>query len=185
MSNLTAPSPRLLVTTGPESAGKTTLAGDLSRVLHAPLVNEQSRPFLEQRLRAGIRDYVQDDLLTIAKLQYSAEREALARAGNWVVCDTDLLVIVVWSEVIYGDVAPGLQALFEASLREPRHYLLCDPSIPWEADPLRVNPHDRHILLQRYQNKLESLQLSWEFVSGTPEARLRAVLANQTALAAN
>lgn len=181
MSNLTDTTPRLLITTGPESAGKTTLARDLSHALRAPLVEEQSRPFLEQRLRAGITDYVQDDLLAIAQLQRAAEREALTRAGDWVVCDTDLLVIVVWSDVCYGGVAPELQALFEASLGEPRHYLLCDPSIPWEPDPLRVNPHDRHLLLQRYQDKLEALQLSWEFVSGTPEARLHAVLAGQAA----
>lgn len=176
MSNATTDFQRLLVTTGPESAGKTTLARDLSQHLQAPLVAEQSRRYLEQLYSRGAAHYTQADLLEIAHLQRAAEQEAVEQQTPYVVCDTDLLVILVWSEVRYGHCDAALLDLFERSLRWPRHYLLCDPGIPWEADPLRENPHDRPALLQCYIAKLDALGLSWQLVSGSPSERLQGVL---------
>ena len=176
MSNAPATNQRLLVTTGPESAGKTTLARELSRQLQTPLVTEQSRSYLERLYNSGAAHYTKADLLEIAHLQHTAEREALASGTPLVVCDTDLLVILVWSEVRYGHCEPALLQLFERALHWPRHYLLCDPSIPWEADPLRENPHDRPALLQRYIDKLNTLRLPWQLVSGSPSERLQSAL---------
>lgn len=169
---------RILVTTGPESSGKTTLARDLSLQLGAPMVTEASRDYLSTLYaRQPGTAYQQSDLLEIARLQFQREQAALAQELPWLVCDTDLLVIVVWSEVKYGGCDPALLDLFSASLQQaPRHYLLCDHNIPWESDPLREHPFARAQLYQRYLDKLQQLDLAVTAVRGTPQQRLQQAL---------
>lgn len=170
---------RLFVTTGAESSGKTTLARRLSERFSAPLVTEASRDYLSALYakHPGYR-YDEGDLLHIARLQLTREQEALRGAPALLICDTDLLVIVVWSEVVFGRCAPALMKLFEDSLAgAARHYLLCDwNGITWEPDPLRENPHDRHLLYARYRARLEALGLPYRTVSGAEPARLRQAL---------
>jgi nicotinamide riboside kinase len=169
---------RILVTTGPESSGKTTLATRLSGALQAPLVSEASRDYLTELYRhAPDRRYGQQDLLAIARLQLAREQEALLRAPPVLVCDTDLLVIVVWSEVKYGGCEPALLDLFRKSLAgPPRAYLLCNPEMPWQPDPLRENPHDRLQLLERYRTWLQQLDHDWLLASGDEDTRCRQVM---------
>lgn len=171
---------RFLVTTGAEASGKTTLARQLSGALEAPLVTEASRDYLTA-LYAKHPDYRYDesDLLHIARLQLTRERQAQRGEIPVLVCDTDLLVIVIWSEVVFGRCAPALQKLFEDSLAHAqRHYLLCDwRDVPWEADPLRENPHDRDRLFARYEAKLKQMELDYQVVSGSAAERLQQVLA--------
>src|SRR5690554_3366601 len=94
----------ILVTTGPESSGKTSLAHGLATAMKAPLVPEMSRPYLEQRAtQSGQPGYQIEDLGAIARLQLEAEHNALAAAPPLLVCDTDLLVILIWSEVRFGN----------------------------------------------------------------------------------
>lgn len=171
---------RLLVTTGAESSGKTTLARQLSGALAAPLVTEASRDYLTALYarHPGYR-YDESDLLHIARLQRAREQQAMRGDLSWLVCDTDLLVIVIWSEVVFGRCAPALRKLFDDTIAQtPRHYLLCDwNGIPWEPDPLRENPHDRDRLFARYRDKLDALGLDYRIVSGTQEERLQQALA--------
>jgi nicotinamide riboside kinase len=169
---------RILVTTGPESSGKTTLARDLSLQLGAPLVTEASRDYLTSRYaRQPGTAYQPGDLLEIARLQIQREQAVLAQEPPWLVCDTDLLVIVIWSEVKYGGCDPALLDLFNTSLQQaPRHYLLCDHNIPWESDPLREHPFARAQLYQRYLDKLQQLELAVTAVRGTPQQRLQQAL---------
>lgn len=171
-------STRILVTTGPESSGKTTLARDLSRQLQAPLVLEASRDYLQElHARQPGSSYRQQDLLEIARLQWQREQSALAGRPSLLVCDTDLLVIVVWSEVKYGHCEPALQELFAESLRAaPRHYLLCDHHIPWEPDPLREHPHAREQLHRHYREALARFALPVTQVSGNPQQRVQQAL---------
>lgn len=172
-------STRIVVTTGPESSGKTTLAGALSRQLGAPLVSEASRDYLgELYARQPGVAYRQQDLLAIARLQLQREQAALAQAPAVLVCDTDLLVIMVWSEVRFGNCDTELLDLFARSLQAaPRHYLLCDHRIPWEPDPLREHPQSRDMLYLHYMEKLELLDLGFTRVTGPAPLRLQQALA--------
>ena len=167
---------QLLVTTGAEASGKTTLARHLSGALEAPLVLEASRDYLTAKYaqHSGYR-YNEDDLLHIAQLQLAREAEARRGAPPLVVCDTDLLVIVIWSEVVFGRCAPALLTLFENSLANAqRHFLLCDwQGVRWEPDPLRENPHDRDSLFARYHAKLEALGASFTVLRGSADERLQ------------
>ena len=84
----------IIVMTGPESSGKTTLATHLAGYYKAPLISEVARDYL-----AGKNSYEKSDLLEIAKLQYQEERRVVARRPKKIICDTDLLVVMIWSEV--------------------------------------------------------------------------------------
>ena len=169
----------ILITTGPESCGKTTLATQLSELLHAPLVDEVAREYLDDCYRQNPDfQYQQHDLLAIARLQHAREQQALAQKPEYLICDTDLLVIVVWSEVVFGSCEPEIIELLKHALATTqRTYLLCDHHIPWQHDPLRENPLDRDMLFARYLAKLDNMGINFITACGNPQERL--VLAQQ------
>ena len=164
-------SAEILVITGPESSGKTTLAKQLADYWKAPLVPEVVRDYLRER-----ESYQQHDLLEIAKQQYRREQILLANCPEKVICDTDLLVIMIWSEVKYGRCDPWIYTTFENSIKQQtssRYYYLCDSKIPWQADPLRENPHNRDKLFNLYLLKLKEYELDHCIIKGEPQERLQ------------
>jgi nicotinamide riboside kinase len=166
----------VLITTGPDSCGKTTLATELSELLQAPLVSEVARDYLTDASRQyeGFQ-YGPQDLLAIARLQHSREQEALTHKPEYLVCDTDLLVIVIWSEVVFGGCDEEIIKLLEEALTATqRTYLLCDHHIPWQHDPLRVNPFDREMLYARYLQRLGSMNAN--FITACGDERERVTL---------
>jgi nicotinamide riboside kinase len=164
----------ILITTGPESCGKTTLATQLSEALHAPLVGEVARDYLNACYRQQPDyQYQQHDLLAIARLQHAQEQQSLAAEPAFLVCDTDLLVIVIWSEVLFGNCDREIIALLEHALATTRRsYLLCDHHMPWQHDPLRVNPFDRDVLFARYLARLCSMNANFITACGNERERL-------------
>ena len=169
-------STEVIVLTGPESSGKTTLASQLATSWQIPLVPEIVRDYLK-----GKDSYQQVDLLEIAKQQHQAEQALLAHSPKRIVCDTDLLVIMIWSEVKYGHCDPWIYDTFENTIKEPstrRHYYLCDHNIDWEEDPLRENPNNRGELFTLYLKKLKQYQLDYNIVKGSPSERVQQVLHN-------
>lgn len=165
---------QIWVTTGPESTGKTTLATQLSDLLRAPLVTEVAREYLGAKYRADPGfSYQQHDLLTIAREQHQQEAALLAHAPQAIVCDTDLLVLMIWSDVRYGACDPWISTTFETSLATTnRTYLLCDHHIPWQSDPLREHPDERANLFGRYLQKLQDYGATYLISEGSPNARL-------------
>ena len=169
-------STEIVVITGPESSGKTTLANQLAEYWKTPLVGEVARDYLN-----GKDSYQRRDLLEIAKQQHKQEQQLLSNFPDKIVCDTDLLVIMIWSEVKYGQCDPWIYDAFDHSIKQKafsRYYYLCDSTIPWQADRLRENPDNRHELFNLYLQKLEEYQLSHSIVKGEPQERLRQVLGN-------
>jgi nicotinamide riboside kinase len=167
-------STEILVITGPESSGKTTLAVQLANYWKTPLVAEASRDYLK-----GKGSYQQPDLLEIAKQQHKQEQTVLSLLPERIICDTDLLVIMIWSEVKYGHCDPWIYSTFENSVKQQtlsRYYFLCDSNIPWKADPLRENPHNRDELFDLYLQKLKEYELDYRIVKGEPQERLQLVL---------
>ena len=151
--------------TGPESCGKTTLAGQLAAMFHASLVPEVSRDYL---LKLG-RPYTYNDVCEIARLQLQAEKQAQLRNPSIIICDTDLLVIKIWMEVKYGRSEPWIAE--ELQLNPPHFYFLCLPDIPWQPDALRENQHDREELLALYETELVKLNANYFVVKGTGNDR--------------
>ena len=170
---------KLLVVTGAESSGKTTLATQLCKTLEVPLVTETARQYLSQKISANNAfKYQQHDLLEIAHQQHHQEETLLSSNPKLLVCDTDLLVIMIWSEIKYGNCDAWIRNTFEEVITngKPRHYLLCDWNIPWQADVLRENAHNRQFLFEKYINKIEQYQLPYSLLKGSPKERLQHVL---------
>lgn len=171
----------LVVVTGAESSGKTTLANWLAQRLEAPLVPEVARDYLESKappaggenLAAG---YGPADVRAIALEQRRCELATLkpAAAGQdgpgVVVADTDQRVINLWWEEKFG----ARDAAFElvpTPENVKRYYLLCYPDLPWVADPLRENPHDRLRLFRAQLRALEHDQTRFDIVWGLGSVR--------------
>jgi NadR type nicotinamide-nucleotide adenylyltransferase len=146
--------------TGPESSGKTTLAIALATHYQTAYVPEFSRLYLENHGAA----YQEADLLEIAKGQSNWELVYARDAKRLLVCDTDLLVIKIWSEVRFQECHPWIER--QLHLHPYDLFLLCKPDLPWEADPLRENPHDQDQLYELYVNALEDMHATYVEIGG-------------------
>ena len=87
-----------VVLTGSESTGKTTLAEELARHYDAELVPEFVRGFAEAR--GGMIEF--GDHGPIARGQMALEDEHIARGGDVLMQDTDLLSTVVYCRHYFG-----------------------------------------------------------------------------------
>jgi NadR type nicotinamide-nucleotide adenylyltransferase len=150
---------------GPECTGKTSLSKTLAAHYQTLWVPEFARGYLHQLGRA----YTQSDLLTIAEGQLSLEDSLAKKASNVLICDTNLLVIKIWSEFNFGNCDPQI-----VKLLHNRHYdlhLLTQIDIPWEDDPLREHPKEREELFSVYQANLKALNIPYVEISGSMENR--------------
>jgi NadR type nicotinamide-nucleotide adenylyltransferase len=152
--------------TGPESTGKSWLAGQLARHYQTKFVPEVSRAYLE---RIG-RPYEFDDIAGIAKEQLALENETASRSHGLLFCDTDILVCKVWSLFKYGKCDPWIESM----VGEHRYdlYLLCAVDLPWEYDPLREHPGHRAELFSLYRDELQAMKADYSIVSGFGDERL-------------
>ena len=155
---------QIIVVTGPESSGKTTLVNRLKVEYGIPIVTEFSRTYLEQKVE---HSYEFSDLEIIGKCQNVQEAEA-HNSYPLIVCDTDIITIDVWAIDV-----------FDRSIDLPnnhtdqKHYLLCKPDIPWQPDPLRENPVDRDRLFELYEHYLKSRNLSYQIVDKQDRANFK------------
>ena len=157
----------IVVLTGPESSGKTTLATALAVRYACPWVPEYARDYL----RPG-QAYTPRDLLAIAHAQSAAERSRMGE-HELLVVDTDVQTIRIWWQERYGPAPAPLSR--DTHLAQPRMYLLCKPDMPWQPDALRENPLDRDRLFDIYVQDLKRRDAEYLIVHGTLEQRIRDV----------
>ncbi len=159
-----------IVLTGPESTGKSTLAGELAAYFDTLWVPEFARSYLDQLGRS----YRQSDLLDIAKGQVREEDDFSKKAEELLFIDTSLEVIKVWSEFRYGGCDPWI--LKNWKNRRHELYLLCAPDMPWTFDPQRENPNDRDVLFEIYRKDLTALGAHFFEIKGIGGARFQNAL---------
>lgn len=157
---------------GPESTGKSTLSAALAEQLKTVWVPEYARSYLRQQ----DNKYTFADLLQIAEGQLKAEDEAATVADRYLVCDTDLYVIKVWSEHSYGTVDARILQYIAA--RHYDLYLLCDIDMPWTRDEQREYPEPemRHYFYHVYRDLVQQSGTPWTLVSGNEPQRLQKAL---------
>ncbi len=163
---------RRVAIVGPESTGKSLLTAELARHVGEPWVPEYARRYL-QRLS---RPYTEADVEQMARGQVALEAALGPLARHWLFCDTNLLVVQVWLEYVFGHCPDWIARAWQ----RPGHYhhhLLMDIDTPWEADPLREHPHARAELMAIYRWHLARSGVPFSVVSGVGEDRLRAALA--------
>ena len=164
---------RRISLTGPESAGKSSLAAQLAAHYGATFVPEYARAYLEANGSA----YTLADLEAIARGQLAAEDAAAAQATGWLFCDTDLLVLKIWVENAFGT----CPAWVLAELTRPRYALtlLLAPDLPWTPDPLREHPDpaQRWHFYELYRAELVSREWPFVEICGPPAQGLELALA--------
>jgi nicotinamide riboside kinase len=156
--------PKIIVVTGPECSGKTTLARQLAEKLGEPWVPEFAREYLGNLNRP----YNAADLLEILKGQLRAVELAKSKAKHWLVVDTGPEVIQIWHRDKFGPEPAEIIELAEAF--KPKLYLLCKPDIPYVPDPLREDPFRRDELFERYVELLLSKHV--QVMKGGADKRL-------------
>lgn len=161
-----------IVIIGPESTGKSTLSAALAKHYNCLWVPEFARQYLEEKGP----DYTYDDLKDIAQGQIALEKEftALAEQRNdpYLFLDTNLYVIQVWSDYVYGKIDESIQQLHQN--QDYDLYLLCNIDLPWEYDPLRELPsiEKRQEVYSLYKNILTHQSTPWIEISGDSEQRI-------------
>jgi NadR type nicotinamide-nucleotide adenylyltransferase len=161
---------RKIAVIGPESTGKSTLCGLLAQHFNTLWCPEFAREYL---LRYG-KQYEYADLLAMAKGQLAMEDDYVQKAtGNYLFIDTDMYVMKVWSEYVFGRCHPFV--LDEIARRKYDLYLLCDVDLPWVKDELREYPDEgpRKELYHIYKDLLINQPTPWVMISGTYEERLQ------------
>jgi len=174
---MTKTRPLIVVITGSECTGKTTLANELAAHFSAPCSSEHVRDYLD---RKGM-PLDASDVEAIARGQVDVEDAAIAASAGLVVRDTDLVSTVVYANHYYG----ACPAWVERAARERLGdlYLLLSPDVPWIADGLqRDRPSGRAQLHDLFRHRLESLGARFVEISGDWDARRTRALAAITPL---
>jgi nicotinamide riboside kinase len=184
-----------IVVIGPESTGKSSLCEALAQHFNTVWSPEFAREYL---LTHGT-DYDFDDLLTIAKGQLALEDEyALSVSTSFVqsaaeepgsgperstrrapllFIDTDMYVIKVWEEFVFGKSHSWvIDRIVE---RKYDLYLLCNVDLPWVKDKLREYPDlaTREKLYHIYKDIMINQSVPWVDISGDYDARLAKAIA--------
>lgn len=161
-----------VVIIGPESTGKSSLCAALSQHYESIWCPEYAREYL---LNNG-KDYKQEDLLSIAKGQIRLEEEhakklASEDSSKPLFIDTDMYVMKVWSEFVFGQCHKFI--LDQIVTREYDAYLLCKPDIPWVQDELREYPDEstRIRLYHYYKDLMIHQSTPWVEIEGGYEER--------------
>jgi NadR type nicotinamide-nucleotide adenylyltransferase len=171
------PSLKKIVIVGPESTGKSSLCAALAAHFQTRWVPEYAREYLETH---GM-DYSFDDLLIIARGQLALEdsiaAEATAAGESLLFIDTDMYVMKVWSEFVFGQCNPWI--LDQVVNRRYDGYLLCRTDLPWADDPLREYPDlsRRETLYRIYRDCLINQSTPWTEIGGIDDDRIVAGVA--------
>lgn len=158
-----------IVVIGPESTGKSSLCKALAAHFETNWCPEYARQYL---IENGT-NYSYEDLLSIAKGQLNLEDEWAKKADDLLFIDTDMYVMKVWCEFVFGKCHQFI--LDEIANRKYDLYLLCKPDMPWVKDELREYPdlETRETLFKIYKDILVNQSTPWVEVSGNYDERLQ------------
>ncbi|HTX56750.1 MAG TPA: AAA family ATPase [Candidatus Acidoferrales bacterium] len=159
--------PRVCIV-GSESTGKSTLSARLADRYGTVWVGEYGREYSLEKLRNGLQgQWVEDEFVHIAFEQQRREDDAARRANRVLICDTDALATMVWSER-YLDRVPTRWPLPPSRIAL---YLMPYPDVPFVADAIRDGEHKRYWMYERLVELFTSLERAFVVLRGTYEDR--------------
>lgn len=183
---------------GPESTGKTQLAEKLAAHFRAPLVLEYARERwdeqggflgLEDMLPVAQEQWRREDAAAAATAAHSQShllgdktdraRDPMAARPPLIICDTDALTTVLWSDLLYGTTPEQVRRGAEKRCRNYALYLLLDTDVPFVPDPQRCfpEPEDREKCRRIWRGALERRNLPFVEIRGDWAERERAAIA--------
>jgi nicotinamide riboside kinase len=132
---------------------------------------EYAREYLQARGNA----YQYENILEIARGQIRLEEEYIGRSRGkeYLFIDTDMYVMKVWSEFVFGKCHRFI--LDQVLMRRYDHYLLCNTELPWRPDELREYPEleTRMILYNIYKDIMVNQETPWTEITGMEEQRVQ------------
>ncbi|HQW10944.1 MAG TPA: AAA family ATPase [Saprospiraceae bacterium] len=150
---------------GVESTGKSMLTEQLASYFHAPFVKEYARDYLE----VNGSPYEYEDFINISHGQAQREDKAVQnhKDEKYLFLDTDVLVLKIWADVVYGKNESWLDERLNNELADL--YLLLSPDIPWVDDGMREYPdlNERERINELYINLLNDLSCNYSLISGS------------------
>jgi NadR type nicotinamide-nucleotide adenylyltransferase len=155
---------------GGESTGKSTLASEMAKRFDTAFVPEYGRTLWEEK--GGKLEF--EDLLTIAETHLRLEQERVLEANRFLFIDTSPLTTMLYSEDLFGRVAPKLETLSHTSYD---HIFLCSPDFPFVQDGTRAGAEFRDHQHRRYIEQLERRRIGYTELTGSIEERINAVMA--------
>lgn len=161
-----------IVLFGPESTGKTTLSKQLAHHYDTVWVREYAREYLQEKWNNERKTCELEDIMPIAYGQIALENKVAQRADKVLICDTDLLETMVYSEQFYNGYADD--ALREAAdVNTYDLYLLTYIDTPWEKDDLRDRPDQRLEMFRAFEKALQDFKKPYLLLKGNKQERLR------------
>ncbi len=163
--------PKVVVVTGAESTGKSSLTTALSNHFKVPYIPEFAREYVEN-LKSP---YNYNDVEIIARKQSALLNEIKNTDNTIVFVDTWLIITKVWFEVVFNKIPGWL--LKEISDTKIDLFLVCNIDLPWVADSVRENGGENRIFLQKkYIECLNEYNFNYTIVSGENKNRLKNAL---------
>lgn len=159
----------VVVVTGSESTGKTTLARDLARHFGTVWVPEYARTYFQEKMALTGSSLDATDVEPIARGQMAAEDHGKSAASELLVLDTDLTSTAVYAGHYYGSCPPWIEQA--ARDRRADLYLLCDIDVPWVPGPPRDRPDRRDHIHDLFAQALDALGVRYVTIRGTWEER--------------
>ena len=159
-------SSKIIVITGAESTGKTTLTERLAQHYNVPYMPEIAREYVEKLNRK----YTYSDVETIAKMQIELFHKIIKTEAPYIFIDTWLIVTKIWFEFVYNKIPDWLET--ELRNNEIDLFLVCDTDLPWIYDPVRENGGEtRKILHDKYIRNIINMGFNYKIVSGINDER--------------
>lgn len=158
---------RTIAVVGPESTGKTELCQALAAAFGCPWIAEYARTYVENL----DRPYTYADVEQIARTQIVELRQKQNQSpqGGLLLVDTDLIITKVWFAHVFGQMPTWLdRAIADEQIDL---YLLCQPDIAWQYDPVRENGHLRQFLYDWYKREIEQTGTPYAEIGGVGHAR--------------
>ncbi len=153
--------PKIIVITGAESTGKTTLTEQLSTHFNSPFIPEIAREYVEKL----DRKYTWSDVETIAKKQVELFNSVKKTEAPYLFVDTWLIVTKIWFEFVYKQIPDWL--ISEIKKTRIDLFLVCDIDLPWIYDPVRENGgENRKILQNMYIENIRNYGFDYKIVRG-------------------
>jgi HTH-type transcriptional regulator, transcriptional repressor of NAD biosynthesis genes len=143
---------------GPESTGKTTMAGILAQkfgIIHVP---EVSRELIDSNV------FTAADIEKIGTAQLERMEAGRKEGGALMICDTDLITTGIYSQHYLG-MTPQLISDLE-KLQHIDLYYLFDIDVPWVADGLRDLGNHRGVMMDKFRNALIERRIPYKTVTG-------------------
>ncbi len=164
-------SPKIIVITGAESTGKSTLSESLGEYFNAPVIPEFARIYIEH---LG-RQYNYDDVEIIAKKQIEQLNTLKEEDHSVIFVDTWLIITKIWFEVVFKRFPEWLD---ESIVSSPIDlFLVCDTDLPWVADTVRENGGEmRSILQNMYIRNIKKYNFTYNIVNGKNHQRFNNAL---------